>query len=349
MLGYQCFLLLHIGWALEQGKYVVVVKKDQLARIPKNLYKGSDIRLSINATCAGKDKAAGKIKVEWMIRSTNCIDEYVRMNSKTVSWYYANPELKFPQGGDGLYQKIEEELECGSSQLTDHSQEAWKPINKEMEQYKEDIQSEIDGTKATRKRRDDEETKPQDVADGQVVLTDDGGGLVVGEKSESSDWKGLKTKDVKLITTTKADSQYLLIIGVKFMDEASSAELKIIMKGPKGYLSAHEYPLLNFYMVMCIVYIVYGIIWLIFSGMNYTELLRIQFWIGGVIFLGMLEKAVYYSEYSAVNNSGISVTGANKFAEAVSALKRSLARMLVIIVSLGFGIIKPRRDRKSVV
>lgn len=72
---------------------------------------------------------------------------------------------------------------------------------------------------------------------------------------------------------------------------------------------------------MCIVYIVYGIIWLIFSGMNYTELLRIQFWIGGVIFLGMLEKAVYYSEYSAVNNSGISVTGANKFAEAVSALK----------------------------
>lgn len=85
-----------------------------------------------------------------MIRSTNCIDEYVRMNSKTVSWYYANPELKFPQGGDGLYQKIEEELECGSSQLTDHSQEAWKPINKEMEQYKEDIQSEIDGTKATR-------------------------------------------------------------------------------------------------------------------------------------------------------------------------------------------------------
>lgn len=61
MLGYQCFLLLHIGWALEQGKYVVVVKKDQLARIPKNLYKGSDIRLSINATCAGKDKAAGKV------------------------------------------------------------------------------------------------------------------------------------------------------------------------------------------------------------------------------------------------------------------------------------------------
>ena len=65
---------------------------------------------------------------------------------------------------------------------------------------------------------------------------------------------------------------------------------------------------------------------------------------------------VFYSEYSAVNHSGLSLTGAHKFAQAVSALKvkhihliellivfkRSLARMLVIIVSLGFGIIKPR-------
>ena len=55
--------------------------------------------------------------------------------------------------------------------------------------------------------------------------------------------------------------------------------------------------------------------------MNHKELLRIQFWIGGVIFLGMLEKAVYYAEYSSVNHTGLSVTGANKFAEAVSALK----------------------------
>lgn len=93
---------------------------------------------------------------------------------------------------------------------------------------------------------------------------------------------------------------------------------------------------------MTIVYGVFGLIWMVFSVMNYKELIRIQFWIGGVIFLGMLEKAVFYSEYSAVNHSGLSLTGAHKFAQAVSALKRSLARMLVIIVSLGFGIIKPR-------
>ena len=72
---------------------------------------------------------------------------------------------------------------------------------------------------------------------------------------------------------------------------------------------------------MTIVYGVFGLIWMVFSAMNYKELIRIQFWIGGVIFLGMLEKAVFYSEYSAVNNSGLSLTGAHKFAQAVSALK----------------------------
>merc|ERR1711953_303628 len=120
------------------------------------------------------------------------------------------------------------------------------------------------------------------------------------------------------------------------------AKLQIEFKGPLGYLSAMEYPLLTFFMIMTIVYGVFGLIWMVFSVMNYKELIRIQFWIGGVIFLGMLEKAVFYSEYSAVNHTGLSLTGAHKFAQAVSALKRSLARMLVIIVSLGFGIIKPR-------
>ena len=64
MLGIQYLLLLHIGWALEQGKYIVSVKKDQLARIPKNLYKGSDIRLLVAAVCEGKDKDAGSVRTK---------------------------------------------------------------------------------------------------------------------------------------------------------------------------------------------------------------------------------------------------------------------------------------------
>lgn len=63
---------------------------------------------------------------------------------------------------------------------------------------------------------------------------------------------------------------------------------------------------LQFYMVMCIVYILCGLLWLIWSACYWKDILRIQFWIAAVIFLGMLEKAVFYAEYQNINSTGLS-------------------------------------------
>ncbi|XP_077178873.1 transmembrane protein 87A isoform X2 [Paroedura picta] len=114
------------------------------------------------------------------------------------------------------------------------------------------------------------------------------------------------------------------------------------VKGPYEYLSLADYPLMIFFMVMCIVYVLFGVLWLAWSACYWRDLLRIQFWIGAVIFLGMLEKAVFYAEFQNIRYKGESVQGALILAELLSALKRSLARTLVIIVSLGYGIVKPR-------
>uniref|UniRef100_A0A3P8T764 GOST seven transmembrane domain-containing protein n=1 Tax=Amphiprion percula TaxID=161767 RepID=A0A3P8T764_AMPPE len=84
-------------------------------------------------------------------------------------------------------------------------------------------------------------------------------------------------------------------------------------------------------------YILYALLWFIWAACYWKDLLRIQFWIAGVIFLGMVEKAVFCAEYENTNAVGLLI-----FAELISALKRTLARLLVIIVSLGYGIVKPR-------
>lgn len=63
---------------------------------------------------------------------------------------------------------------------------------------------------------------------------------------------------------------------------------------------------LQFYMVMCIVYILCGLLWLMWSACYWKDILRIQFWIAAVIFLGMLEKAVFYAEYQNINSTGLS-------------------------------------------
>ncbi|XP_061853990.1 transmembrane protein 87A isoform X2 [Colius striatus] len=118
--------------------------------------------------------------------------------------------------------------------------------------------------------------------------------------------------------------------------------MMVELKGPYEYLSLADYPLMIFFMVMCIVYVFFGVLWLAWSACYWRDLLRIQFWIGAVIFLGMLEKAVFYAEFQNIRYTGESVQGAVILAELLSAVKRSLARTLVIIVSLGYGIVKPR-------
>uniref|UniRef100_A0A3B5M657 GOST seven transmembrane domain-containing protein n=1 Tax=Xiphophorus couchianus TaxID=32473 RepID=A0A3B5M657_9TELE len=95
-------------------------------------------------------------------------------------------------------------------------------------------------------------------------------------------------------------------------------------------------------MVMCVVYILYALLWFVWAACYWKDLLRIQFWIAGVIFLGMMEKALFCAEYENTNVVGSASPGLLIFAELLSALKRTLARLLVIIVSLGYGIIKPR-------
>lgn len=146
------------------------------------------------------------------------------------------------------------------------------------------------------------------------------------------------------VYTIQWDGVYLFVLIIQADNEAAnySASVHIRMRGSYGYLSAVDWPLLPFYGVMCLIYVLFGVIWLLVSFMQWRELLRIQFWIGGVILLGMLEKAMFYAEYQSINTTGVSVRGAVLLAEWVSCAKRTLARMLVIIVSLGFGIVKPR-------
>lgn len=56
----------------------------------------------------------------------------------------------------------------------------------------------------------------------------------------------------------------------------------------------------------------------------------------------MIEKAAFYAEYYELNLTGQlnNIYGVMMMAEVIYCLKRTLARILVIIVSLGFGIVK---------
>ncbi|XP_034515418.1 transmembrane protein 87B isoform X2 [Ailuropoda melanoleuca] len=151
-------------------------------------------------------------------------------------------------------------------------------------------------------------------------------------------------RSTDVVARTQRDGFHIFIVSIKTekTDARWNLNVSLSMIGPHGYISASDWPLMIFYMVMCIIYILYGVLWLMWSACYWKDILRIQFWIAAVIFLGMLEKAVFYSEYQNISSTGLSTQGLLIFAELISAVKRTLARLLVIIVSLGYGIVKPR-------
>ena len=94
---------------------------------------------------------------------------------------------------------------------------------------------------------------------------------------------------------------------------------------------------------------------------EYKDLVRLQFWILAVILLGFLEKVFFVAEYGSANNGmdceehldclsiiifflSLSLLSAASgliyVAEIVSAAKRALSRVLIIIVCEGFGTVK---------
>ena len=71
-----------------------------------------------------------------------------------------------------------------------------------------------------------------------------------------------------------------------------------------GYLTADEYPSFVFYGIMCAIYALFAILWCVWCFLYWRELLKIQFCIGGLILIGMIEKSAFVAEYDTLNKNG---------------------------------------------
>jgi hypothetical protein len=159
------------------------------------------------------------------MRSTDCLDEYMHMTKTDVSiWYLSNPEMRKEDGGRGVYQKFEETISCSQNHLTDRSEEPWQPVSKVFQ---------------------NEETKTRKRREGETDIVDAGNAIAYLPSPHSLH----DLSPIHRITKTDRDAQFLLIIAINFVDDDSNANLQINFRGPKGYLTAAEYPLRNFYLV----------------------------------------------------------------------------------------------------
>ncbi|KAI5642725.1 lung seven transmembrane receptor domain-containing protein [Phthorimaea operculella] len=143
-----------------------------------------------------------------------------------------------------------------------------------------------------------------------MIILDDGrkAPLDSDEKTDPKKLEGevapqYNKEAIKPIVTVAREGVYMLRMQF-YSNMKFNATVSIEMIAPSGYLSAAIWPLLPFFGIMCGVYTVLCTLWLIVCALNWRDLLRIQYWIGGVALLGMVESATYYGVYSSINHSG---------------------------------------------
>jgi len=109
---------------------------------------------------------------------------------------------------------------------------------------------------------------------------------------------------------TWGDGYYLIEIYAPDVSVSGSTptldvDVTVSMKNKHGgYITADEHSSLVFYGVMCATYALFAILWFFWCAFYWRELLKIQFWIGGVILIGMIEKSAFLAEYDTLNRNG---------------------------------------------
>lgn len=321
----------------EQGIWHLSTSKDnEYVGVKKSMFKGGKINIKVR--CKPTNKPLD-IEITWMLRKTPCWNEYVIPEDgkdSVLQNYFNHPSQFLLQSQDGKayepgYVKTDPKIvNCDDIIVLDEVDLEKKLV------MKSDADAEEAHLEAAR------------AVSGDTAATSEIASVVKSGLSESDISAGGAAQTKHPVAVLPFDGVYLLVVHTAAVPESVIgndsyiAEIDIEMRSDYGYLSAVDWPLLGFYAAMCVVYLIYGLAWLIVSFMHWRELLRVQYWIGTVILLGMLEKAVFTAEYSSINQNGYSVPGLIILAELASCAKRTLARMLVIIVSLGFGIVKPR-------
>ncbi|KAJ7990311.1 hypothetical protein DPEC_G00298990 [Dallia pectoralis] len=324
----------------EPGKWILDVRGDTLKQqsyfpFHKTMFNNSLIHLK---WLSEKCEPPVKLKISWYLRSSRCFNVVFNVSADNAKDYFASTAVGW-EGGSGSYMSHQyDDIEC--KQSTTSIQFYLDVFEKRQKRLSELVtqQPVTDKNHGVRRSIPDPKGVQKNVTKG-------------GATKENQE-VGTKVHDG--VARTWDDGPYMFIVHIEEVKEKSGAtslsespptwevKLEVRMTSSYDYISASEWPLMIFYMVMCVIYVILALLWLSLSACYWRDLLRIQFWIGGVIFLGMLEKAVLYAEYQSIRYEGLSVQGAVVFGELLSAVKRTLARVLVIIASLGYGIVKPR-------
>ncbi|KAH0465505.1 hypothetical protein IEQ34_005608 [Dendrobium chrysotoxum] len=116
---------------------------------------------------------------------------------------------------------------------------------------------------------------------------------------------------------------------------------RTVWRNPGGYLPGKMAPLMTFHGFMSLAYLALGLVWFLQFVRFWKDTLQLHYHITAVIALGMCEMAFWFFEYANFNDSGSRPMGITIWAVTFTAVKKTVSRMLLLVVSMGYGVVRP--------
>ncbi|GLT53953.1 hypothetical protein SLA2020_271870 [Shorea laevis] len=116
---------------------------------------------------------------------------------------------------------------------------------------------------------------------------------------------------------------------------------KTTWKNPDGYLPGRMAPLMRFYVFMSLAYLFLSVIWFSQYVRFWKDILQLQHCITAVIGLGLFEMILWYLEYVNFDSTGMRPIVVTTWVVTVGAVRKTLSRLLILSVSMGYGVVRP--------
>lgn len=178
------------------------------------------------------------------------------------------------------------------------------------------------------------------------------GEVIIHKNPDNPDWpKRIKTffegkseqatMDPITIDINSTGMYYLYFIICDPVLTGTLIKGRTVWRNPDGYLPGKMAPLMTFCGIMSLAYLILGLGWFLRFVRYWKDIIHLHYHITAVIALGMCEMALWYYEYSNFNSTGTRPRDVTLWAVTFTAVKKTLSRLLLLVVSMGYGVVKP--------
>lgn len=165
-----------------------------------------------------------------------------------------------------------------------------------------------------------------------------------GPKRMQTFFEGKNEETNMELQTIEINSTGMYYLYFMFCDPelvGTSISGRTVWRNPDGYLPGKMAPLMTFFGLMSLAYLVLGLFWFLRFVQYWKDIIQLHYHISAVIGLGMCEMALWYFEYANFNSTGTRPMGITIWAVSFGAVKKTVSRLLLLVVSMGYGVVRP--------